>query len=55
MSTIFLQQILISKLLLAISSGQRNNFNGRFKLKTRNNLPTKIYWENIVNVTLLFI
>lgn len=38
--TVFSQQILYGKLLLAITSGQKNNFNGGFTLKTYNNLPT---------------
>ena len=42
-------------LLLAITNGQQSNFNGRFKLKTCNNLPNKICCENIMDVVLLFI
>ena len=52
MSTTFLQQILCSKMLLAVTSRQENNFNSKFKLKTYNNLSTRIYCENIVNITL---
>ena len=52
MSTTFLQQILCSRMLLAVTSRQENNFNSKFKLKTYNNLSTMIYCENIVNITL---
>ena len=48
------EQILCNRLLFVIIGGEKNNFNYEFKLKTRNNLPTKIYWKNIVDVALLF-
>ena len=51
-----LQQILwqVVTCWLTITSGQKNNFSNKFKLKTCNNLPTWICCENVVNVTLLF-
>ena len=52
MSTTFLQQILCSRMLLAVTSRQENNFNSKFKLKTYNDLLTKICCENIVDITL---
>ena len=42
MSTIFSQQITVDKLLQVVISGQKSNFNGGYKLKTYNNLPTWI-------------
>ena len=42
------QQILDDKLLWAIAGGQESNFNGRFKLKTHNNLPLRICYESVV-------
>ena len=39
----FLQQIFSDKLLLIVIDGQKNN----------NNLPPKIYWENVLDVTFL--
>ena len=48
MFTIFLQQILGDRLLLAVTSWQKNNFNDGFRLKARNNLPPKIYCEKVV-------
>ena len=47
MFTIFLQQILDNRLLLAVTSWQKNNFNYGFRLKTRNNLPPRIYYEKV--------
>ena len=47
MFTIFLQQILGDRLLLAITSWQKNNFNDGFRLKTHNNLPSRIYFEKV--------
>ena len=41
------QQILYSRLLLVVIGGEKNNFNYKFKLKTRNNLPPNNYYENI--------
>ena len=52
MSTTFLQQILCSRMLLAVISRQESNFNSKFKLKTYNNLSTKICYKNIVDITL---
>ena len=52
MSTTFLQQILRSRMLLVVTSKQESNFNSKFKLKTYNDLSTKICCENIVNITL---
>ena len=52
MSTTFLQQILRSRMLLLVTSKQESNFNSKFKLKTYNDLSTKICCENIVNITL---
>ena len=51
--TIFSLQILGGKFLWAITSRQKSNFNNGFKLKTCNNRSTKIYYKNIINVTLL--
>ena len=50
-STTFSQQILCSRLLLAIISGQESNFGGEFKLKTCNNLLIRICCENIMDRT----
>ena len=47
MFTIFLQQILGDRLLLAVTSWQKNNFNDGFRLKTHNNLPPRIYFEKV--------
>ena len=51
MSTTFLQQILRSRMLL-VTSKQESNFNSKFKLKTYNDLLTRICCENIVDITL---
>ena len=54
MFTIFLQLILSDKLLLAVTSWQKNNSSDGFRLKTRNNLPLKIYCKKLhVDVALL--
>ena len=50
-SATFSQQILCSRLLLAIISGQESNFGGEFKLKTCNNLSIRICCENIMDRT----
>ena len=46
----FLQQILGDRLLYAVTNGKESNFNDRFKLKTCNNLPTRICCEIIVKI-----
>ena len=53
-STTFSQQILGDKLLIVVTGRNKNNFIGRFNLKAHNNLPLKIYCENIVDVVLLY-
>ena len=53
-STTFSQQILGDKLLIVVTGRNKNNFSGRFNLKAHNNLPLKIYYENIVDVVLLY-
>ena len=47
----FSQQILSSKLLLAVIDELKSNFRVRFKLKPYN-LILRIYCENVVNVAL---
>lgn len=51
----FSQQLLCDKLLLAVTNEQKSNFTDEFNLKTYNNLPTMIYFENIVCESLLFL
>ena len=46
----FLQQILGDRLLCAVTNRKEGNFNGRFKLKTCNNVPTRICCEIIMKI-----
>ena len=52
MLTTFLQQILYNRMLLVVTSRQENTSNSKFKLKTYNDLSTRICCENIVDITL---
>lgn len=50
--TIFLQKFIESKLLFIITSIKKKN-NGPVQIKINNNLLSKIYYKNIVDVILL--
>ena len=46
------QKILNDRLLLAITSKKKKKIKWQVQIKTNNNLPPKIYCENIMNITL---
>ena len=55
MSTIFSQQISSGKLLPVVTSGQKSHLSDGFRLKTHNNIPSKICCKNVVDVALLIL
>ena len=55
MSTIYSQQISSGKLLPVVTSGQKSHLSGGFRLKTHNNIPSKICCKNVVDVVLLIL
>ena len=44
------QQILNDKMLFAITSEQKSNFNSKFRLKILNTLPGRNYCESVVKM-----
>ena len=54
LSTTFLEQILDSRFLFVATSGiKKSNFNDGFRLKTCNNLSSKICCQNAMDVALI--